>query len=133
MYFCATHIDILISELMNRSLDLSKKDTEHSATTNLKTVNSQFRFSTSIYCLRLYTLSKGIFIIHKWAFTLSLNDGCFQAYILIIENTLIRTLNNKFETLIGDLGCFPFEYKSYHLYSVYQKINHNYSKLSNIQ
>ena len=76
----------------------------------------------------LFTLANGIHnigtffkfqyifrISHKqdqWAFTLSLNGGCFQANMLAVKyvKNSLQSLKNDLKTLIYDKGCFPFEY-----------------------
>ena len=89
-------------------------------------------FSSKIYKIFCYliiaTSIKYLDSIHlrnddtsiQWAFTLSLNDGCFQAYILNNLRILApHTLNIYLKILVYNLGCFPLEYKSYHLHSDY--------------
>ncbi len=49
--------------------------------------------------------------VNQWAVTLSLDDGCFWAYILIdIGWLLSSSLRSDLRTLIEGLGCFPLHH-----------------------
>ncbi len=59
--------------------------------------------------------------INQWAVTLSLDDGCFWAYILIVfEHSSPFSLSSDLRTSIEGLGCFPFHYGRYRSQCDYQ-------------
>jgi len=69
---------------------------------------------SSVNFFSLYTFSEHhngniIPILPCWcAFTRSLNDGCFQAYMsTFIATCALSALRNYFETLLYSQGCFP--------------------------
>jgi len=80
--FFATHINIFTFEIL-KNFKIFLYNTKHSAT-----INIQFRCNN----LSLCTFTPKILYVNEWADTLSLNDGCFQAYIP--PNNILRILNS---------------------------------------
>jgi len=80
--------------------------------------------ATSFYIISVLNLSLYTFrtthFSSQWAFTLSLEDVCFQDHILsvlLFKMLVIFPLNQKYKTLIHILGCFPLDYVPYHTLS----------------
>jgi len=46
--------------------------------------------------------------------TLSLKNGCFQVYLLVVIYSTILSTYKIFKTLTKNLGCFPLNFWSYH-------------------
>jgi len=76
--------------------------------------------STTVYFIAKYTCCFGINLkpryifstkkLDQWAVTLSLKDGCFQAYLLVVLIfSLPFPLRFNLETLTNNQGCFPLE------------------------
>jgi len=55
----------------------------------------------------LYLISQ--YYVDQWAVTLSLIDGCFQAYFLASLLIFVLLTALLFSTLASDRGCFPLD------------------------
>jgi hypothetical protein len=83
------------------------RPTERSATAPINYRHPHLRYTAlapvHFQCRKTY--------LDKWAVTLSLKDGCFQANLLAVMVFLPPSpLSCNFGTLDSGLGCFPFHH-----------------------
>jgi len=116
MFLNVTHVSILTSILssnLHRLPSLNYGTLRYHV--RIKLLTSTI---SAVYLAPLHFPRKTIYL-DQWAVTLSLKDGCFQAYLLAVLIVSLRfTLSIHLGALIGGLGFFPLVHGSYHSQTV---------------
>ena len=104
--------------------------TERSATPLIFIFHWKIKISS--YCFGKCLESLYIFgakLLDQWAVTLSLKDGCFQAYLLVVVVIQLPcSLRDNLGTLTDNEGCFPLDIEPSRTMSVCQVYINPYSK-----
>ena len=70
----------------------------------------KYRFGPYLKSLYIFDAKE----LDQWAVTLSLKDGCFQAYLLVVLIFWLPfPLRHYLRTLANNLGCFPLDIEAY--------------------